>query len=382
MARIFASCAPYLAVAVVLIASRSSADTTDRGAGEAAVITLIAEAGRGPELPSLLNELLERDDIEVRFVERARFGSSELLDTPASEGTVAVFVVPSGRGAVRIYFRAADGERFLVREVALASGFDALGRELIAQIVETSLVSLLHTTVGITRMQVKAELASAESAAAQGGDPRPAPQPVLKPAAPSAGAPPSTLPRSKFRRLEAWCAARYGAEWSGSALGVAHGPALELGLGVRLPLLVRTRLTLERDFPVTLAAGPIDAHVTTSRWRAGLDVGVPLGKPTTLLLSFGAGQDASRIEPFASRSTSLTPAAVSHEAPAVVRSELRFETGTTSVQLALAAVLDVPLAHTPYDVDRGANAKQLAEPWSVRPGAALALAFRPQFAWF
>ena len=59
-----------------------------------------------------------------------------------------------------------------------------------------------------------------------------------------------------------------------------------------------------------------------------------------------------------------------------------FETGTTRVRLALAAVLDVPLLHTPYDADRGANAKQLAEPWSVRPGAALALAFRPEFGWF
>ena len=243
-----------------------------------------------------MSELLERDDIDTLFSERTRFGSGELLDTHSTEKTVGVFIVPSGRGAARVYFRAPDGERFLVRDVALSSGFDVLGRELIAQIVEASVVALLHSTVGLSREQVKAELdASANEAHDDAPKPAVAPRP-----APSSAPSPQHRPRKEVL-LEGWFAARYAAEWSGSALGIAHGPGLELGLGIRSRVLLRARLMLEQDFPVGLSAGPIDARVTTSRWRTAVDLGAALGENSALALSLGVGQDASRIEPTGSR---------------------------------------------------------------------------------
>src|SRR5450432_3310235 len=126
-----------VALAFVFGARRSPAEAGGTSRDRAA-ITLVADAARSPELRSVLNELLERDNIDARFTERTRFGSGELLDANSTERTVGVFIVPSGRGTARVYFRAPDGERFLVREVTLSSGFDALGRELIAQIVEAS----------------------------------------------------------------------------------------------------------------------------------------------------------------------------------------------------------------------------------------------------
>jgi hypothetical protein len=366
-----------LALAVVLDARRSPADASGASRDRAA-ITLIADAARSPELRSVLNELLERDNIDALFTERARFGSEELLDTNSTEKTVGVFIVPSGRGAARIYFRAPDGERFLVRDVTLSSGFDALGRELIAQIVEASVVALLHSGVGLSREQVKAELGASADDSHEDSAPKPAG--AVKPAP---GQAPSSQGRAhKEVLLEGWVAARYAAEWSGSALGIGHGPGLELGLGVRWRVLLRARLTLEQDFPVGLSAGPIDARVTTSRWRTALDVGAALAENSAFALSLGVGQDASRIEPTGSRDPAVLPAAASREAPVVVNSGIRFEAGSTQFQVALAAGLDVPLVHTPYDVDRGANAKQLAEPWLVRPNAALSLAWRPQLGWF
>jgi len=366
-----------LALATVLGARRSPADESGMSRDRAA-ITLVGDAAQSPELRSVLNELLERDNIDALFVERTRFGSGELLDTNSSEKTVGVFIVPSGPDAACVYFRAPDGERFLVRDVTLSSGFDVVGRELIAQIVEASVVALLHSAVGLSRDQVKAEL---DESANKGREDN-APKPTVAPA-PARGPLLSSQQRAlKAVLLEGWLAARYAAEWSGSALGIRHGPGLELGLGIRSRVLLRARLMLEQDFPVGLSAGPIDARFTTSRWRTALDFGVALGENSALAVSLGVGQDASRIEPTASRDPSVLPAASSREAPTSVHSEVRFEAGSTQFQVALAAGVDVPLVHTPYDVDRGANARQLATPWPVLPGAALSLAWRPQLGWF
>lgn len=377
MARFSNSCGVLLGLAIVLNAGWSAAEPSD-GSRDRAFITLVAGAARSPELRSVLNELLERDNIDARFAERARFGSSDLLDTSESEGTVGVFVVPNGRGDARVYFRAPDGERFLVREVSLNSGFDAMGRELIAQIVEASVVALLHSGVGLSRAQVKAALESGADEAHEASAPKPA---VSRKIATEPDLAPMPAPR-KVVLLEGWCAARYAADWSGSALGIGHGPGLELGIGVRWRVLVRGRFTLEQDFPVGLSAGPIAARVMTSRWRTALDLGTAFGENSALALSFGVGQDASRIVPTTSRDPMVLPAAASREAPTIVHSEVRFESGTAQFQIALAAGVDVPLVHTPYDVDRGASAKQLAEPWPVHPNAALALAWRPRLGWF
>jgi hypothetical protein len=141
-------------------------------------------------------------------------------------------------------------------------------------------------------------------------------------------------------------------------------------------------LLLERDFPVTLQAGPIDARVTTLRVRGLFDAGVPVGPNRALALSIGAGEDRSQIEPSASRNPSVLPAGSFSEAPFVLHSEARFEAGWSAFALALAAGFDLPLVRTPYDIDRGSAAKQLAAPWPIRPGVALTLAWRPQLAVF
>jgi len=70
-----------------------------------------------------------------------------------------------GRDAARLYFRAPDGKGFLVRDVPLGSGLDALGRESIAQVVEASLVSLLHSGAGLSRAAFERELGSEPTSA-------------------------------------------------------------------------------------------------------------------------------------------------------------------------------------------------------------------------
>jgi hypothetical protein len=377
-----------LASALLLIASQSRAEpgrASERGSRERAVITLTA-AAESKELLRVLDELLARDEIEVAFSTRHRFGAAELLRAGSNDDAVEAFVVPDGSERVRLYFRAPDGQRFLVRDVALPSGFDAVGRELIAQIVESSIVALLHSEVGISRAQVKAEVeSSAESARADSATPQvelsaPPKRKTPEPAAASANARPRA--EQTLYAIDGWVAAHYAADWSGSALGIRQGPGLELGVGFRRRNFVRARLVVEQDFPVTLQAGPIDAKVTTARWRALLDWGTPIGQRQVLAVSAGAGEDRSRIEPTASRDALVVPAGPSRETPFVLHSEARLEASVAPFRLTLAVGFDIPLVQTPYDVDRGAVAKQLAAPWAVQPGAILSAAWCPRLGSF
>jgi len=96
-------------LALTLVAAGSRAEperTAERGSREQAVITLTAAAAESAELRRVLNELLARDEIDVRFATRARFGSDELLRTAAGDDAVEAFVVPDGSERARLYFRA------------------------------------------------------------------------------------------------------------------------------------------------------------------------------------------------------------------------------------------------------------------------------------
>jgi hypothetical protein len=385
-----------LALTLLLVAVGVRAEPArTAGSRERALITLTAAAADNAELRRVLNELLARDEIDVRFAKRARFGSDELLRVGSSDDAVEAFVVPDGNERARLYFRAPDGQRFLARDVALPSGFDAVGRELIAQIVETSIVALLHSPVGISRAQLKAEVES-RAEPAQSRDSAHAAGPSARRATParaSAAAEPASTSQTEPARaraerassgwaIEGWLAAHYAADWSGNALGLRQGPGVELGIGLRRCVFVRARLVLERDFPVTLQAGPLDASVTTERWRALVDLGTALGSRHALALSLGAGEDSSYIEPTASRDALVQPAAPFRETPFVISAAVRLETSLAAFRFALAVGVDVPLVQTPYDIDRGAAAKQLASPWAVRPGAVLSGAWCPRLGAF
>ena len=300
-----------LALALLLVAAHGFAQARER-----AVVTWTAAASQSAELRGILSELLERDDIDVRFSSQARFGAAELLRTPASDDAVEAFVVPESADRARLYFRAPDGQRFLVRDVALPSGLDAVGRELIAQIVDASVVALLRSQAGISRAQVKAAVeavpndAPEATPAAAVAQPTPLSARTPDPSTKASG--PAPTPKQGTLAAEAWLGLRYAADWSGSALGVRHGPGLELGVGLHGRAFVRTRFLLERDFPATLQAGPIDARVTLPFAGARCSMAEPRSaEDRALALSVGAGEDSSQIKPTASRSPSVLPAAAS-----------------------------------------------------------------------
>ena len=350
-------------------------------------VVLVGAAARDLELGALLTELLERLNVHVRLTERPSFGPAELLHDPAASGAVHVFVVPGLGGNVGLYFRAPDGERFLLRSVLLRAGFDDVGREQVGQIVETAVVSLLRADPGLTREQAQLALADAvpEPVAAAPAASRQREVALAKPATPQPAAQASPA-KPAGMSLDGWFALRYGATDLGTGLGLAHGPGLELGLGLERGWSLRGRVTLERDFPQTLEASLITADITSLRWRLALDAGLPLTRRQLLLLSLGAGQDRSQVEPSVAGDPNVAPAPGFQSNVPIVHAELRYEVSLARFRLAAALGADTSLARTHYDVTRSTTAEpgpeRVGAPWLVRPSGAIALAFCPRWATF
>lgn len=348
-----------------------------------ATVVLVGAAGRDAELQALLRELLERRGVRAQLSEQASFGHEQLLRAASPSNGVLVFVVPGLAGHLGLYFRAPDGERFLLRRVRLRAGFDDVGRELVGQVVETAVVSLLHSGDGLTREQARVALSGNESPVAAVDEPPPRAAPVQ---AEPAGAPTKPAASSGRARnvsaLEGWFALRYGAAALGPQLGMTHGPGVELGLGLKHDLVLRGRLTFERDFPLSFTTAHVAAELTRVRLRFALDAGLPLGQLHTLLMSLGVGQDRLSVKPAAAAGSGVVPATAFEDAAPVAQAELRYEVAFARFRVAGTLGADVSLVETHYDVARGTERQSVVRPWLVRPSASLALAFCPRWATF
>jgi hypothetical protein len=368
--------APVLAQTQPAGAALPASDVADAGK---AVVVLVGLAAQDAELQALLRELLASQGVTAELSGQTSFDKDQLLREVARDGAVHVFVVPGAAGNIGLYFRHPDGERFLLRSVLLRGGLDAMGREQIGQIVETAVVSLLHKRDGLTREQTQLALDADASgpAAAEASPPPASPPPKSEPSS-------SPRPRSPRRNtsLDAWLGLRYGARELGASLGMAHGPGLELGVGVRHGWLARVRLTAQRDFTQTLTSPQIRADIDSLRWRLALDAGRLLTDAQAIVVSVGAGQDRSRIAPKRAPGSSVTPGATLQDTVPVVHVELRYELGRGRFRAAGAVGIDTALLDTHFDVSRSSTAEPVVRPWLVSPTAGLVLAFCPHLTSF
>jgi hypothetical protein len=344
--------------------------------GARALVVLIGEAAKSDELISVLSELLGREQVALEFERRSRFRPSSILAANQGDSRVWVYVSSTNRIA-KLYFRGPSGNRFLLRKLELPRGLDEVGRELIAQVVETSVLTLLRSEAGLSREQVRADLAdtseprdenSSEDALPAADEASAQPAPV-----PTAEAPAVKPARSA---LELELAARGVVEWTGSDLGADHGVGAETGLSYHFPsaLFVRARLVFEQGLGQGITTPALSATVRTTALRGGIDVGFAFG-PSALALGAGFGLDLARIEPETAFDASLVLADDTSSTIPVSRLEARYELTAGIFQMAAGVLADVPLVDTHYDVRGNGGLERVAEPWAVRPGALLTLGF-------
>jgi hypothetical protein len=344
-------------------------------AGARALVVLVGEAAKSQGLTAVLSELLGREHVALEFERKTRFRPSAILASSQGDSRVWVFISSTQRVA-KLYFRGPFGNRFLLRKLELQRGLDEVGRELIAQVVETSVLTLLRSEAGLSREQVKADLADTSEPRDENSseDALPAAEDgaiVAQPAPP----PPADEP-AKAARPTLELAARGVFKWTGSDLGADHGVGAETGFGYHFPtrLFLRARLVFEYGFGQEITTPALSATVHTTAFRGGIDVGSAFGM-SALAFGIALGADRVRIEPETAFDASLVLTEDESSTIAVIRLEARYELTAGIFQMAAGVFADVPLVDTHYDVRGNGGLERIAEPWAVRPGALLTLGF-------
>ena len=337
-----------------------------------ALVVLIGEAAKSEELTAVLSELLERERVALEFEQRARFRPSTLL--AASEGDSRVWVfISSTESVAKLYFRGPYGNRFLLRKLELNNGLDEVGRELIAQVVDTSILTLLRSEAGLSREQVKTDLANPSEPDANSTEQTgPIEQPPKAPTSP----PPVDAPsgdgssgKSAGSALEFELGARGSAQWTGSDLGMHYGAGAETGLSYNRAqgLFLRGRLLFEYGFAQAISTPELNATVQTTALRAGVDFGAAFGV-SAFAFGLGFGADLARIAPETAVDASLVLAEESTATIPVVRLEARYELTTGIFRIGAGLFADASLVDTHYDVRGNDGQERIAEPWAIRPG--------------
>jgi hypothetical protein len=289
----------------------------------------------------------------------------------------------------RLYFAARSGERFLVRDVELPGGFDEIGRQSLAEVLELSLAALLaDERAGLSRAEAQALLDERQRAAARPAEPAPSP-PVPLPAAPPAAPPPSlaATPAAPGAPSPLGVGVFYAAQIPGGELPVAHGPglALDLDLGPGRRRALAAWLEGRYQLPEHAARDTIGLDLSTIAARAGLGLRFATGsaagddaralRPRAVALRVGAGVDFVQLRPEAGSgggAPALTPARWSTSLVLTGAAALALAAGRrASVELRLFADLLPVAVH--YDLEVDGRASPVFSPWRVRPGLALAV---------
>jgi hypothetical protein len=382
----------------------------DEGATKSAVIVMVGAAADSAELAGVLRDLLQGQQIDVRFLRQEGLSTAQLL-AGKGDRAVWIFVELRGQREAALYFRGPKARRYLLRRLELRDGLDEIGREVIAQVVESSVQSLLRSSEGMTRKEMRAALARDRAApsrtpAAPPVDATTSPSPAVvsppdaaipsgaaatPPPAPPHAAPattpaatiaasPGAGPKAGGGRWSAWVGGRYTYSWGGPDLGAGQGPGLEIGVQRRGALLLGARITGERWFTQSVPTTNVDTTVQSSPAFLLLDVGWPISPSRSLSAGVGGGVDITRVAPGMVYDPAIAAAPPQQHVSPVLRGELRYEMGGASWRLAAVLLIDTSIYATHYDVDRGATTERAATPWRFRPGGALVLGWCPSSA--
>lgn len=325
-----------------------------------AEVVLIGEASRSFELSDVIAELLARQGVQPHFETADRFEPSDWLEQSPSDARTFAFVSVREPLRAQLYFRGPRGERFLSRQLELRNGLDEVGRELIARVVETSVVALLRSSEGMSREEARAELHENEE------PPRTPATPIVESIAPPPAPP----------RWRALLGLRVLGHYTGAELGARAALGLEGGAELRHPgwPRVRARLSVEAALPQTFERDGIAARVITLPIRAGID----LGTPFDLYFGLSTGFDVVHLDPESVSDGELKLVANSTVLVASSRAEIRYELHVGNAWwLAISALADVPWTTTRYDVQQAGTLQHLATPWPIQPGLALTLGLAP-----
>lgn len=311
----------------------------------ARIVELVATtAPATADVEALIDELLRQFAVTLHWTRVPAIDARDVLAHRSVDAQIIARVWLDLTDGHRAYLYVANAsERFVVRAVPLASGYDEVARESLAHIVESVVDALLSgADIGVSREMAERQLAD-----------RLPPPTVMRP------------PRRRKVLVAAAALYRVGT-WSRDAV---HQPGLAVGIAANSNRRVRLSAWLWASYiaPFTWADDRAGAAFTGLSVRLTVGVEAKFGSRTTLRALVGPGIDALRVE-------SRPSYGILAVRPFWVPAPMATLVGVVDVRLRgplslFAAVgIDADLAGTHYDIVLGNDSRLTTlTPWPLRP---------------
>lgn len=348
-------------------AEEGSPDRSSSGPNEALSVRVVSagDAETTAALQQHILTLLSERQVHLEWQREAAIRGKDVLNQSSSEENNLANIwldVTEDRRAL-LYIKNARSDRFLVRTLPLENGYDELGRESLANIVESAIDVLLQGgEIGVTREEAEKQVAAQA----------PEPSPPLPPKEEKSSPPPEPVRAQRISPALFVAAAgdviapqavRAGPRLGGSLYGARIAgftwfSSLEGGYAFATPIESdEVRLRLE---------GP------NGRWVAGFRLA---SGRFGWRLGLGGGLDAMKV------TTEVKDPSLRKAASLWVMTPL--VSGMTSLDLALSdrwfgffsAAADVVLTAHDFEVVRSGDSESLLSPWRVRPLTQIGVGF-------
>lgn len=333
-------------------------------------IVVTGEAHTTSELEQLVRELVAELPVQLEWSSSRAIDPRQVLARRADDRRVLVraWVDLSDGKRAKIYVANGESERFIVRFVPEPSGYDAVAREALGQIVESSIAAFVaRDDAGISRADAVQKVADEDPASVSVIAPPP-PQNVREmPRPPSVRAAPSP-------RLDLGLA--YQGALLDSSKTLQHGGALILGASFATAasgpsFVLRASVGYQAKARLENEKIGLDLSAETARLAAGLEGDATRHLALGALL--GGGLDVVSVEPVARSAATRAHAMARNVEPFLSlmgTARLRLTSGF-ALLLALGTELD--LSRPAYGIEGASGLTPVFTPWVVRPTVVLGL---------
>jgi hypothetical protein len=345
-------------------------------------VAFVGKVAADASLVALVEELLVARDVTVIRRTPAALVESDLLrqNAQSAPNSARVWITLPDDRVARIWFADPNLERYLWRELHLDNGLDALGREQIAQVVQSSTEALIRGASGLTQTDARRAWQEQQTMDVA-RQPRPRPRaprlPERRVAIVRGNVHPVAIPKPP-RLWHSYVGAGYGLKWTGGDFGWLHGPALEVGMDRESPLgTLGLHLAAERHFDQTHAGSIASLSLQSTVGWLLLCWRDAISSRYGFVAKAGVGVEFTQITPKAVSNSKFAPSRANTDITTPLRLSIGLDGSFWPVFWEAAGLVELSPQETHYDVTRlGSNASPLSiEPWLLRPGIQL------QFAW-
>ena len=310
-------------------------------------------------------DLLKTHGITASFKTRSGLDTNDLFAFDRSRSTyrTTVWVLMPRPDDARLVFADPAFQRFLLREIPLPLGLDVLGRETMAQVIESSTLALLGGVAGVSRSELSNSLGPTLQQSSR------APLPAVSSEV--------ERPKKPRREIRHRLGANYGFNFSGSDLGVLHGPGITAGLESAAPsgscLLTAT---FEWRFERHRRTADVDLALQCDLVWLLAGLRTPLRDRTYFVVAIGPGVELSRASATASGTGSVPIDPSATRLNPWARFQMGLEWGDSPLVFQLSWVTDLSPYRTRFQVVHDGTSATLMNPLAVRPGLLLAALWR------